>query len=309
MLVSGQVYYLTRKRYSELFFFSKGKRNYRFFFQFLAFLCLHVLVLIGCSLIVVLNTPIHTPPAIASISLLVLIGVLLFPIGGLFIFHMILVSKGRTTNEHVTGKYRGMSFFSRGFAQNFMYLCCGSLSPQYKPVVLKKNKKPKQSSEKTDQVDKYGQEGDANNLLNRKSSIDTISEKKKLADIEQASLASNRTNRGSLNSDSINDVDEDDPRCFNASFRNEADQDLFDTVLKNNLNRKSLISLSDTSSISSAQLNKSRSARRLEEMQKLKQAITDSPALAASRLASNVASINANSTIKAQYYYPAQFKS
>jgi hypothetical protein len=53
----------------------------------------------------------------------------------------VLISKGRTTNEHVTGKYKGNNFFTRGVLNNFMYLCYGSMIPQYKTVIISKKKR------------------------------------------------------------------------------------------------------------------------------------------------------------------------
>jgi hypothetical protein len=118
-----------------------GRRNYRFFFQFLSFLCLHMSTVFACCLLVCLkSTDFKSIQTITSISLLILIFVLIFPIGGLLVFHLVLVSNGRTTNEHVTGKYRGNDFFDRGLCTNFIYLFCGSLTPQLKTVQLNKNK-------------------------------------------------------------------------------------------------------------------------------------------------------------------------
>jgi hypothetical protein len=52
-------------------------------------------------------------------------------------FHFYLISLGRTTNEHVTGKYRGMNFFSRGCFLNFLYLFLGpSLTPRLRTTKI-----------------------------------------------------------------------------------------------------------------------------------------------------------------------------
>ncbi len=169
-----------------------GRRNYRFFFQFLAFLCLHMISIFTCCLIIILNRPLESRAAITAITLITLVSLLLFPIGGLFIFHIVLISKGRTTNEHVTGKYQGMNFFSRGIVRNFSYLFCGSLSARLKAVELKKRKK--EAKKKASSTEKLDSNGDANVLLQSKS-IESLCDKKAL-EVDNSSIGSNGTNRG-----------------------------------------------------------------------------------------------------------------
>lgn len=96
-----------------------------------------IFVFFSCLYVALNTTLVLSPPVISSILLMVIIFLLIFPIGGLFIFHIVLVSKGRTTNEHVTGKYKGLNFFSRGISQNFQHLFCGSLIPKYGVVKLR----------------------------------------------------------------------------------------------------------------------------------------------------------------------------
>jgi len=104
----------------------------------------------------------------------------------------VLISKGRTTNEHVTGKYQGMNFFSRGIVRNFSYLFCGSLSARLKAVELKKRKK--EAKKKASSTEKLDSNGDANVLLQSKS-IESLCDKKAL-EVDNSSIGSNGTNRG-----------------------------------------------------------------------------------------------------------------
>ncbi|KAI0978329.1 hypothetical protein GJ496_001985 [Pomphorhynchus laevis] len=85
-----------------------GRRNYPYFFRFLSLLTVHALVVCAVSIFVVLinRQQLSTPEAIISLCVLAFTGLLNFPIFGLFGFHVVLVARGRTTNEQVTGKYK-----------------------------------------------------------------------------------------------------------------------------------------------------------------------------------------------------------
>lgn len=116
-----------------------GRRNYRFFFFFLISLSLHMISIFTLSLIYVLHYKknlTETGPAVA-IAVMGLIALLAIPIFGLTGFHMVLVSRGRTTNEQVTGKFKGgYNPFSRGCWDNCCYTQFG---PQF-PSLIKPQK-------------------------------------------------------------------------------------------------------------------------------------------------------------------------
>jgi hypothetical protein len=82
------------------------------------------------SILIAFKTPLKEASGITSILLLIIVGLLIFPIGGLFIFHLMLISKGRTTNEQVTGKYKDLKLFHKGFCMNFLVILCTSLTPK-----------------------------------------------------------------------------------------------------------------------------------------------------------------------------------
>jgi len=76
---------------------------------------------------------------IVSIILLILLGLLSIPIGGLTGFHVFLIVRGRTTNEQVTGKFHHQGdAFTKGFFTNIIYLFCQPLYPQLKSPEIKR---------------------------------------------------------------------------------------------------------------------------------------------------------------------------
>ncbi|KAL3244233.1 hypothetical protein MRX96_018859 [Rhipicephalus microplus] len=108
-----------------------GRRNYRYFFLFLIFLSTHMISIFAMCLVYILDNRhrLNSHHSIITMVILVICTVLFIPILGLTGFHIVLVSRGRTTNEQVTGKFRGgYNPFSRGCWNNICYTICG---PQY----------------------------------------------------------------------------------------------------------------------------------------------------------------------------------
>jgi hypothetical protein len=76
---------------------------------------------------------------IVCIILLILLGLLAIPIGGLTGFHMYLISQGRTTNEQVTGKYQIQNdIFNQGCWKNYCNALCQPLYPVLKAPKVKR---------------------------------------------------------------------------------------------------------------------------------------------------------------------------
>jgi len=58
------------------------------------------------------------------------------PVVGLTGFHIGLLCKGRTTNEHVTGKFRGVNNpFDQGCLHNYLTVLCSSKFPRFDSVL------------------------------------------------------------------------------------------------------------------------------------------------------------------------------
>nr|CAI5853923.1 unnamed protein product [Callosobruchus analis] len=120
-----------------------GRRNYRFFFFFLISLSLHMISIFTLSLIYILKCgdDYTKPQPIVAMVLMALIALLAIPIFGLTGFHMVLVSRGRTTNEQVTGKFKGgYNPFSRGCWHNCCYTQFG---PQFPSLIRPHKYNPK----------------------------------------------------------------------------------------------------------------------------------------------------------------------
>ncbi|XP_018354391.1 PREDICTED: palmitoyltransferase ZDHHC5 isoform X4 [Trachymyrmex septentrionalis] len=122
-----------------------GRRNYRYFFFFLLSLSFHMLSIFGLCLYYLLEHK-EQLSEVNTIVALILMGVvmlLFIPIFGLTGFHVVLVSRGRTTNEQVTGKFNGgYNPFSRGCLRNCCHTQFGPQYPRYckEPSLLKSDK-------------------------------------------------------------------------------------------------------------------------------------------------------------------------
>merc|ERR1711884_449171 len=114
--------------------------------MFLISLTLHMIgIFVLCLIHVLHNRDNLTEPAVlVSIVVMGIISLLFIPIFGLTGFHMVLVSRGRTTNEQVTGKFRGgYNPFSKNCGYNCCYTLCGPQYPSLKHPAKYIGKKPR----------------------------------------------------------------------------------------------------------------------------------------------------------------------
>ncbi|THD27648.1 Palmitoyltransferase [Fasciola hepatica] len=115
-----------------------GRRNSRYFFMFLLSLCTHIIVVFVVTLFHLLQSleSVGHYVNIICIVILILSGLSFVPVIGLLAFHVFLISRGMTTNEQVTDKFRTtLNPFTLGFLRNWERFCCAPQFPR-RPIEL-----------------------------------------------------------------------------------------------------------------------------------------------------------------------------
>ncbi|CAF1162818.1 unnamed protein product [Adineta steineri] len=139
-----------------------GRRNYRYFICFLLSVLFHMYVVISFCIYYLLKNHenLSNLNTIISIILIIFIILLTIPIGGLTAFHFMLIIRGRTTNEQVTGKFKSnINPFDYGCLYNCSKIFSSSNSPK-----LIHNKKP--STKKSYEVQKVKNKNGTNKVIN-----------------------------------------------------------------------------------------------------------------------------------------------
>ncbi|XP_053206770.1 palmitoyltransferase ZDHHC8-like [Panonychus citri] len=126
-----------------------GRRNYRHFFFFLIFLSIHMITILIWCILYLLDHKVALRERDSIIAFVIsgVIILLIIPIIGLTGFHIILVARGRTTNEQVTGKFQsGFNPFSNGCLSNYCNILCGPVHTRYQAQPKKKRREPSNTS-------------------------------------------------------------------------------------------------------------------------------------------------------------------
>lgn len=185
-----------------------GKRNYRFFFFFVSSLSLHIISVFVFCLVFVLEQSADIKESAVPIAVMVICGLSSIPVVGLTVFHIGLVSMGRTTNEQVTGKFRsGHNPFDQGCKNNCMVTLCSSRYAKYlgyleilKKEEIKRDKKKQRNKEK-DKDAKAKTSADGTELSEVKVEVTSNNKSQKFQDgIEDGRVKNNhqaRDNEGS----------------------------------------------------------------------------------------------------------------
>uniref|UniRef100_A0A8C2Q8P5 Palmitoyltransferase n=1 Tax=Cyprinus carpio TaxID=7962 RepID=A0A8C2Q8P5_CYPCA len=163
-----------------------GRRNYRYFFLFLLSLSVHMVGVFSFGLLFVLHhlerlSALHTT---VTLVVMCVTGLFFIPVMGLTGFHMVLVARGRTTNEQVTGKFRGgVNPFTRGCRGNVKHVLCSPLASRYVadprkkiPITMKPPFIRPDLSNRHVSV-KVSDNGIHSNILRSKTSLDGMDDK------------------------------------------------------------------------------------------------------------------------------------
>ncbi|XP_053213234.1 palmitoyltransferase ZDHHC8-like [Panonychus citri] len=121
-----------------------GRRNYRHFFFFLIFLSIHMITILSWCILYLLDHEVNPHEHDTFIALIIsgIILLLIIPIIGLTGLHIVLVARGRTTNEQISAKFQSVfNPFSKGCLSNYCNILCGPVHTRYQPQAVRRKKR------------------------------------------------------------------------------------------------------------------------------------------------------------------------